>query len=904
MPPEQLDAALDMSADRGPTDQAMAEGGVSTEQLQDGNEPAFGPALSARADAEQHEAGVQAQFRASESVERTGAEAVAGQALAAGLAGMHGARGTQMGEVGKQQAGTKDKNLKAKKAATDRITAIRDQTLHDVGETLAGLEDNATRLFEQGLRRAEDVYDDAFKDAKGGTWTWLTTWGDDWSEHIESALAKAKKAYKDEVDRAIDEVADYVEGRLTEAKRCVADGLRQVQVFVGGLDGEVREYAEAAVSEIAGDFERMTAEIDRRADGLIDTLAGQYRQSYQRMEATEEKLRDENKSLWQRVYDATVGLIKKIVAFKDMLLDTLGRAASVIGDIVQHPIRFLGNLIGAVKTGISNFVSNIGRHLKQGLLDWLFGEVAEAGIQMPGSFDLRGIASLVLQVLGITYAHFRARAVSLLGEKVVSGIEKTAEVFKKIAVEGPVALWDWIKEKLGDLKSVVLDQIQDFVVTKVITAGVTWLIGLLNPASAFFKACKAIYDIITFFVERGSQIAVLVNAIIDSVAAIAAGAIDNAAAMVENAMARAVPVIIGFLAALLGIGGLGEKIKSVIATIRRPVETAMDWVIGKASALVSRAGQAVSGFAKRDSRAEHPDDPRKQARIDAGVHALAIATQNDEKDGKIDEPHARKVAAKVRADHPVFQSITVLDVGDRWDYEYRASRNTVSGAKKAEIGDSPQGRAEYASFVAFLRKQGSEGPSLDIGKRRARRIASGKERFSLQHRVTLDVDEPLAVGARGIKRQVAVARALDPHNRQFLESLHNQRTKHARTSPEEVARSRMKRPAVTIDPAAPLGRGKPKIARSSVLVERRFDEVKELHQVFDDAVSRVKGRGSLTPTKLKAEINDHIRDIIKNGRTPSGKLVRDGLQGLGFEFTPHGLTAMKMTPPATRRTRQ
>src|SRR5260370_8561482 len=84
------------------------------------------------------------------------------------------------------------------------------------------------------------------------------------------------------------------------------------------------------------------------------------------MEAMEEKLREENKALWERVYDATVGLIKKIIAFKDMLLDILGRAASVIGDIIRHPIRFLGNLIDAVKLGINNFVSRIPDNLTQG----------------------------------------------------------------------------------------------------------------------------------------------------------------------------------------------------------------------------------------------------------------------------------------------------------------------------------------------------------------------------------------------------------------------------------------------------------------------------------------------------------------------------------------------------------
>ena len=63
----------------------------------------------------------------------------------------------------------------------------------------------------------------------------------------------------------------------------------------------------------------------------------------------------------------------------------------------------------------------------------------------------------------------------------------------------------------------VLDAIFDFIKEKVIIAGVTWVIGLLNPASAFFKACKAIYDIVMFFINRGSQILALVNAVIDSI---------------------------------------------------------------------------------------------------------------------------------------------------------------------------------------------------------------------------------------------------------------------------------------------------------------------------------------------------------------------------------------------------
>jgi hypothetical protein len=59
-----------------------------------------------------------------------------------------------------------------------------------------------------------------------------------------------------------------------------------------------------------------------------------------------------------------------------------------------------------------------------------------------------------------------------------------------------------------------------------------------NPASAFIKACKAIYDIIMFFVEHGKEILALVNAIIDSITAIAKGALGAAAAFVENSLPR------------------------------------------------------------------------------------------------------------------------------------------------------------------------------------------------------------------------------------------------------------------------------------------------------------------------------------------------------------------------------
>src|SRR5262249_17480653 len=235
------------------------------------------------------------------------------------------------------------------------------------------------------------------------------------------------------------------------------------------------------------------------------------------------------------------------------------------------PIAFLGNLARGIGMGLKSFVANIATHLKQGFTEWLFGQVAAAGVEIPETLDAKGIFSLAAQVLGLTFANFRARAVQILGAETVGRIEQAAEIFRIFVAEGAAGLWTFIKDKVGDLKSTVLDSIRELVVGKVIMGGIEFLLGLLTPASAFVKAVTTIVDIIMFIVDRGAQIAALVSAIVDSLGAIASGSVGAMAAAVEGALARALPVAIGFLASLLHLGDLGAKIKAIIEKLQAPV---------------------------------------------------------------------------------------------------------------------------------------------------------------------------------------------------------------------------------------------------------------------------------------------------------------------------------------------
>ena len=79
---------------------------------------------------------------------------------------------------------------------------------------------------------------------------------------------------------------------------------------------------------------------------------------------------------------------------------------------------------------------------------------------------------------------------------------------------------------------------------------------------------------------------------------------------VENALAKAIPVAIGFLASLLGLGDITEKIREIIEKIQKPVNAAIDWVIGKAVGLARKVGDLFKGKTKdKDAAAKDEKTP-------------------------------------------------------------------------------------------------------------------------------------------------------------------------------------------------------------------------------------------------------------------------------------------------------
>lgn len=274
------------------------------------------------------------------------------------------------------------------------------------------------------------------------------------------------------------------------------------------------------------------------------------------------------------------------------VMEIIRRAGGVFNTIISDPIKFIGNLVGALKGGFQQFSGNILNHLKNGLVGWLFGALAGAGLMLPAQFDLKGIVSLVLQVLGLTYHRLRGLLVKMIGEPKVAKLEKVFDFLMMIVTQGLGAAWQKITEFAGGLQEMVMGGIREWVQNSIITAAITKLLSMFNPAGAVIQAVMAIYNTIMFFIERGPQIAAVAEAVFASIGSIAGGNIAAAANYVEQTMGRTLPVVISFLARLIGLGGISEHIKNVIKKIQSPIENAMtkvaNFIVQKGKSLLGR----------------------------------------------------------------------------------------------------------------------------------------------------------------------------------------------------------------------------------------------------------------------------------------------------------------------------
>ncbi|MFL9684484.1 hypothetical protein [Streptomyces sp. KL110A] len=683
IPEKQPPAVTDFSQGPAENDKAMADAEVTEEQLAKGNEPEFDDALKAKRTAETDSAKAPGKAHTAEDQQLATAKAGAAAAGAQAMNTLTATRAAAGKAVDGGKGETKSKDERKRAEVTAKLQKVFDATKKDVETTLTGLDQKVDTAFTTGEKSARDAFTadhkarmKKYKDKRYGGFLGKGRWLKDkfagMPQEANDLYQESRKLYVARMRTVISSVADMIGVELGRAKARIAQGRTDLKAEVDKLPADLKSFGEEAQQDFAGKFEDLEASVDEKSQQLVQDLANKYTAALNAVDEEIKKLQEANKGLIDKAKDAIVGVIKTINELKNLLLGILAKAASAIMKIIKDPIGFLGNLVKAVGAGLNLFVANIGDHLKKGLVSWLLGTATKAGLEIPERFDLRGIITLITSLLGLTWDNIRTRITRKgVPEEAMTAVETSVPVAQSLAKEGPAGAVKEIEAEAGDLKSTILSKLTEYLVPTVIIAGVTWILSLLNPASAFVRAVKGIIDIVTFVVNQGAQIADFVNAVLDAVIEIANGGAAGVPKMVETALAASIPLLIGFLASLLGIGNLANKVKSVFQAVSKPVNRAIDKIVDFIAKKGKALWQKLKGAEDHKGKGE-PDGRSRDARLKAGLAALDDLTRKY-REGGATERQMRRELRSVKRNHNVFKELSAARKGDVWEYRYVAS---------------------------------------------------------------------------------------------------------------------------------------------------------------------------------------------------------------------------------------
>ncbi len=619
VPPPAPDPAPALAQGAREADQHMTDANVTPEQLSRANDPRFSAVNQAHDEVHAHAATAPAQFQAQQQQVLQTATAGAHGAVAAAHAGLQQAHAQAHAGAHGQQQEVMTREAHKRQEVADHVEGMFTETKTKVEAKLAELGPAVDKMFTDGEKAAREGFENEVDrrtiehdllhplDAAWGALTGVDA-------ALEQIFHEARDHYMAALDPVLDGIANRVELGLKEAKDLIAAGHKAIDGYVAGLEPSLRASGQQAEQAIGSRFAELQQSVDAKKEELANHLVERYQQAQQEIDKRVQELHDAHSGLLGGFLAKLQAVLEAIEQFKARLQAVVQDAGATLDLIIKDPIAFLGHLLSALAAGFNGFLARIGAHLEQGFIAWLTGGLGGVGVQLPAEWDLKGVISLVLQVLGITWdkitGKIRAKVEKMLGPRAMQVIDKVIAYAQAAWNGGVQGLIDKLKEDLGSLKEMLFGAIKSYLIETVVKVAIAKLVALSNPVGEIVEAVMDIYKVVMFFIEKANQIMTLVETIVRSVSRIAHGDIAGAAAWVEQAMANTIPIMIGFLADLLGLGDLPEKIagfiKDVQGAVDHAIDVALEWLIEKGKDLFK------SLFGKKDDdKADERTDEQK-----------------------------------------------------------------------------------------------------------------------------------------------------------------------------------------------------------------------------------------------------------------------------------------------------
>lgn len=509
-----------------------------------------------------------------------------------------------------KQQGTKTDIEKKREEVANKINGIYKRAQEKVTTKLADLETNAMKRFDDGNAKATKEFEntvkrelDAFKDDRySGFWGWARK-AKDWLLGMED-LPRVKAIFENNrtifvntINGLVDTITQDNKKVIQECKDELTAARTEIKAFVDKLGPDLKDAGKKAQDEMNSQLDELDKTINKKEEELANKLQDKQKAAIKAIDEKIEKMKEEMSGALSKLGKLLLLAAKKFFSwalekfgFSLAEIDSIiNKGAAVLKAIFTQPIQFVKNLMNAAITGFKNFGKNFLKHLKDALFEWLTGSLE--GLTLPAVWDFKGIISIGLQMIGISYQNIRKHMVTVMGENVVGGLEKTFTLVKTLITDGPMAAWEQLKEMAGEMRDAFIDAVKDFIKTKIIEQAIQWIVSLFIPGAGIIKAIIGIYDTIVFFINKAKQIMQMISNFLGSISEIASGNIGAAADAMENGLARGLSLVINFLAQLLHLNGITDKIRGAIQKIRDKVDVVLlkvaKWIAEKAKKILA-----------------------------------------------------------------------------------------------------------------------------------------------------------------------------------------------------------------------------------------------------------------------------------------------------------------------------
>ena len=532
---------------------------------------------------------------------------------------LSGKRKAGLGATRKRQESTKAALERKREEVATHINGIYKTAQDKVKTRLADLEMQSMRRFDEGNTSATTQFEDnvkreidAFKsDRYSGMFGWARK-AKDWLlglddlPGVKAIFDRNRAAFVSRIEQLVTDITRDNKRVIQECQSELAKARAEIKTYVDSLGPGLKDIGSKAAREVDGKLDELDGFIRKKEQELQQKLADKQQAAIKAIDEKIEKMKEAMAGALAKLGKLLLWAAKKFFTwalgkFGYSLGDIesiISKGAAVLKAIFTQPIAFVKNLVNAAILGFSNFGKNFLTHLKDALFDWLTGSMQ--GIALPTTWDLKGIASVALQLVGLTWTNFRGKLVRVMGEPAVKAMEATFDIVVSLVKDGPMAAWEKIQEMASDIKQAFIEGVQDFLKIKVVQKAIETIVSLFVPGAGIVRAVVGIYDTVVFFIQKAKQIIQMIGNFLGAIGEIAAGNIAAAAGALEKGLATGLKLVINFLARFLRLDGITAKIRNAIQKMHSKVDAMQErvvaWIADKAKVVFGKVKSGVKAL--------------------------------------------------------------------------------------------------------------------------------------------------------------------------------------------------------------------------------------------------------------------------------------------------------------------